>query len=118
MITTELVNTFIISHNYLFVHVMRTFKIYSHGNLQEYNTAVLIVVIMLYILLPGIIYLLAGNLIPLTNITSCPPPPQMLAITILLSVPMSTAFLDFIYIYKISYIYIYICDIILFLSLS
>ena len=76
---------------------MRTFKIYSHGNLQEYNTAVLIVVIMLYILLPGIIYLLAGNLIPLTNIASCPPPPQMLAITILLSVPMSKAFLDYIY---------------------
>ena len=71
---------------------MRTFKIYSHSNLQEYNTAVLTVVIMLYLTLPGIIYLLTGNLIPLISIYSCPPPPQMLAITILLSVPMSTAF--------------------------
>ena len=63
----------------------------------------LTVVIMLYITLPGIICLLTGNLIPLNNFYSCPPPPQTLAITILLSVPISTAFLDYIYVCVIPY---------------
>ena len=46
MITTvALANTPIMSHNYHFFSVMRTFKVYSHSNFQVYNRVLLTIII-------------------------------------------------------------------------
>ena len=50
MITIRtLTNRSIMSQNYHFIFVVRTFKIYSCSNFQLYNTLLLIVITMLYI---------------------------------------------------------------------
>ena len=76
MITTiRLVNTFILSHNYLLcVCVVITSKIYFLNNFQVYDTVLLIIITMLYIRSPEHTCLVAGSLYPLTNISPSLPP--------------------------------------------
>lgn len=58
-----LVNPSIISRNYSFLFVVKTFKIYCLSNFQVYNTALLIIITMLYIM--------SSELIGLINRSSC-----------------------------------------------
>lgn len=77
-----------------YVWMVRTLRI-SLSNLQVYNT-VLTVVTMVYIGALELIHPIAGSLYPLTNVSPFPhstPNPQ----AILLSIPMSSSFLDSIY---------------------
>ena len=46
--------------------VIRIFKIYSLSNFEVYNTIVLTIVTMLYIISPELIHLITGSLCPLT----------------------------------------------------
>lgn len=55
--TRGLANTSITSYNFLFVRVVRMFKICFPSNLQVYNVVVINVVTMLYIGSPELIYL-------------------------------------------------------------
>ena len=56
-----------VSHNYHFVFVVRTFKIYTLSNFQVYNTVLLTKVILLYIRSPEIIHLITACLCSLTS---------------------------------------------------
>ena len=55
--------------------MMRTFRIYLLSNFQIYHTAVLTIVIILYIISPVLIYLTAGSLHPSTPSSDSPTPP-------------------------------------------
>ena len=62
--------------NILFL-VMKTFKMYSLSNFQIYNTVLLTIVAMLYVISPWLIYFITESLyifIPLTHFTHPPPP--------------------------------------------
>lgn len=50
MTTTTLANTYITSPNFYFFFMVRTFKIFSHGNFQVYTTALLTIITMVYII--------------------------------------------------------------------
>ena len=52
--------------------MMKIFKIYSLSNFEVYNTIVLTIVIMLYIISPELIHLIIGSLCPLTPFTIFP----------------------------------------------
>ena len=54
IITVGSVNTSIMSHNYHFFFVVRTFNIYVLSNFQVYNTVLLTMDTMLYIISPEI----------------------------------------------------------------
>lgn len=43
-------------HRYNFSYYDKIFKIYSISNFQMYNTALLTIVVMLYVIFPGLIY--------------------------------------------------------------
>ena len=58
----SLANTCIITHNYHFFFVVRTFEIHSLSNFQVYNTLLLTVVTMLYLRSPELIPLITGSL--------------------------------------------------------
>ena len=49
IITIVLVNTSIISHNYHFFYLVRTFKIYSLSNFQAYNTVFVVVQLLSHV---------------------------------------------------------------------
>ena len=49
IITIVLVNTSIISHNYHFFYLVRTFKIYSLSNFQAYNTVFVVVQVLSHV---------------------------------------------------------------------
>ena len=77
MITMRnLVNTLIISHSmtvsFFVFDMVRALKIYSLRNFQVYNMLLLTVVIM-FITSPGLIYLTARSLYPLTFCIHLPP---------------------------------------------
>ena len=73
-----LADTSVLSHNYHFFFVVRTFEIYFLSNLQVYNTVFLAIITMLYIPSPELVILITGNLCLLTNIFPSPPPPLFL----------------------------------------
>lgn len=54
---------------------MRTLRVYSLNNFQLYHTAVLTLLIMLYITSLVFIYLITGSLYLLTTFLQVPPPP-------------------------------------------
>ena len=70
-----LANTSIISHNYHFLFVVRTFKIYSLSNLQVYNTVLLTIITILDIRSPVFIHLIPVSVDQLTSVYSFPAPP-------------------------------------------
>lgn len=70
------VNTFITSHNYFFVCVMRTFMIYSLNNFQVYNAVLLTMFTMLFIRSPELIHLVTGSSYSLTNVSPFLPSPS------------------------------------------
>ena len=70
--TIVLANTSIMSHNYHFFFVVRTFKIYSLSNFQVYSIVLLPIITMLYIRSPEIIHVIIGSLYPLTNTSPFP----------------------------------------------
>ena len=72
MTTTELGNSSIMSHNYHFFFMVKTFKIYSLSNFQEYDTELLTISTMLYIRPPEIIHPITGGFYPLTSISPVP----------------------------------------------
>lgn len=62
-----------------FFLVKRTFKIYLFSKFQICNTALLTVVPMLYIASPGLMYFIAGPMLPFDPLQSfCPPSPLSL----------------------------------------
>ena len=73
--------------------VVRTFKIYSLGNLQVYNKVLLTIVTMLYMRCLELTHPVTGSFYPLINISPSPRPSPS-PTTILLSVPMSLTFSD------------------------
>ena len=87
-----LVNTSILSHDYILCVCGGKFKIYALSNIQVYNTILLAIVTMLNISSPELVNLITGNVYPLINISPFPPTSQTLVTTDLLSVSMSSAF--------------------------
>ena len=90
VIIKALADTSLMSHNYHFFFVVRTFKIYSLSNFQVYNIALLAIITELYIRSSELIHLKTGSLHPLTKVytiihTPPPLPSQTLASPILLS---------------------------------
>ena len=77
MVTIRLVNTSIISRNYVCVRVsvVKTFKIYSLNTFQVYIIVLLTIVTILYVRSPELVHLITGSLYPLTSISPFPPPP-------------------------------------------
>ena len=64
--------TSIISYNYLYLCVVKTFKIYSLNNFRVYNIVLLTIITMLCIASPELFHLIMGNLYPLANIYPFP----------------------------------------------
>ena len=91
--TTALANICIISHNYHFIFVVRTFKIYSLSKFQVCDTVLLTTITMPYIRISEhfILYLKVYTLWPISPLF---PHLQLLVATISDSVSMSLAFLD------------------------
>ena len=69
---TVLVNTSIISHNYHFFFVVRTFKIYSFSNFRVYNTLLVTIITILNTRSPKHIHLTTESLYLLTNVSPFP----------------------------------------------
>ena len=67
--TIALANASILSHNYYFFFVVRTFVIYFLGYIQVHNTVLLVIITMFYIQFPELTPLITGSLYPLTNIS-------------------------------------------------
>ena len=91
IIIIALATTSILSHNYHFFFVVRTSKIYSLSNFQVYNTVLLTVITMLHHAahyIPELVHLITEPISPSF------PHPRHLVTTTLLSVPLSSAFLD------------------------
>ena len=61
IITIALADILITSHNYHFLFVVRTFKIYSFSNFQVCNTVLLAIVTTLYLRSPEGIHLITGS---------------------------------------------------------
>ena len=74
--------------------VMRTLRTYSFNKFQIYHTAGLTIVIMLYIISPGLIYLISGSLYLLTTFIQCFHSPSLVP-TDLISLCLSFFCLDF-----------------------
>ena len=77
VIIKALADTSLMSHNYHFFFVVRTFKIYSLSNFQVYNIALLAIITELYIRSSELIHLKTGSLHPLTKVYTIihtPPP--------------------------------------------
>ena len=73
--TIGLANISITSQSYLFLCVMRTFRIYCLSNIQVHDIVLLTIIVMLYIRFPEL-DLLIGSLYPLTDISPFPHPPH------------------------------------------
>ena len=76
--------------------MVRMFEIYSVSNFQLYDTVLFTISIRLGVRSPELIYLIAGSLCPLSNISCLSVTPQLLQLPFQ-SVSMSLAFLDSIY---------------------
>ena len=67
--TIRWVNPSVNSHSYnFFVCIVRAFKIYFHSNFQVYNTVLLTIVTMLYIILLECTHFIIEHFYPLINI--------------------------------------------------
>ena len=73
------------SSNFFFL-VMRTFKTYSLGNFQIYNTVVLTIVAMLYTSSPGLLYFTIGSSYLLTSFTYFIHPTPLFYFSMLLNI--------------------------------
>ena len=72
ILTIALANTSILSHNYHFLFVVKTLKIYSLCNFQVYDRVFLAVITMLYIRFTELANIITVSLYPSTNISLFP----------------------------------------------
>ena len=87
--TIRLINTFIISHIYLFNFWWEHFKFSSHSKFQLYNMVLSAVVTILYIRSSNFIHLITKSLYPFTNSSYFYLHSETLAITFLFFVSMN-----------------------------
>ena len=68
----RLVNVSFTTHNYQFVVMMKTLKLYSNSNFQLYNIVLLAIVTLLYVRFLEFTHLMTESLYPLSNISHFP----------------------------------------------